>query len=209
MAELNEKQKAFVREYLVDLCATKAAERAGYSKQTAYAQGSRLLKHDEIARQIESGMAKRANKTGVTAEKVLERLWQIAHADPGELSELRRVACRYCWDLDSAPGDDADDDEDEAEEEGHGDPNPDCKVCHGEGWERPFFKDTRHLSPEARALFAGVKRTKDGLEIKTKDQMRALELIGKHLGLFTEKHEHTGTIQVVTGVPASPEEGDE
>jgi phage terminase small subunit len=66
-------------------------------------------------------------------------------------------------------------------------PNPECPECVGDGVQRIVPKDTRLLSPEARALFAGVKVTKDGYEIKTHSKDRALENIAKHLGMFVER----------------------
>jgi phage terminase small subunit len=52
--------------------------------------------------------------------------------------------------------------------------------------------DTRTLSPKAKLLYAGVKQTRDGFEIKMRDQDKAMENVAKHLGMFVEKHEHTG-----------------
>ena len=46
---------------------------------------------------------------------------------------------------------------------------------------------TRTLSPQARVLYAGVKQTKDGLEIKMHDQQKALENVARHLGMFQDK----------------------
>src|ERR1022692_4215591 len=71
-------------------------------------------------------------------------------------------------------------------------PHHDCPECFGEGVAIPFPKDTRHLSEGARWLFAGVKVTKDGIEIKMHDQMAALLNIAKHLGMFVTKVEHSG-----------------
>ena len=50
--KLTEKQKRFVAEYIKDYNATQAAIRAGYSEQTAYSQGNRLLKKVEIKKAI-------------------------------------------------------------------------------------------------------------------------------------------------------------
>ena len=58
-----------------------------------------------------------------------------------------------------------------------------------------FAQDTRTASPEARQLYAGAKVGRDGLEIKIHDQMRALELVGKHIGMFKDKVEHSGEIK--------------
>ena len=51
---LNEKQKRFVLEYLIDLNATQAAIRAGYSKKTAYSMGQQNLKKLEIQKAIQA-----------------------------------------------------------------------------------------------------------------------------------------------------------
>lgn len=69
-------------------------------------------------------------------------------------------------------------------------PFEDCPECFGEGVEHAHFKDTRLLSPQARRLYAGVKRTKDGLELKTHNPMEALVNVGKALGMFKEVVEH-------------------
>ena len=61
----------FVKEYLVDLNATQAAIRAGYSKKTAGQQGEQLLKNLEIADAVQAGMAKRAAKVEINADYVL------------------------------------------------------------------------------------------------------------------------------------------
>lgn len=71
----------FVREYLVDLNATQAAIRAGYSPKSAYSQGQRLLKNVEIKAAVDAGMAKRATKTEITQEKVLKELTVLAHSN--------------------------------------------------------------------------------------------------------------------------------
>jgi len=58
-------------------------------------------------------------------------------------------------------------------------PNPECPKCLGDGIEHIRLKDTRKLKGAAKRLFAGVKRTKDGVEIKTRDQAHALTLLAK------------------------------
>lgn len=75
------KHQRFVDEYLLDLNATQAAIRAGYSAKTAGQQGPRLLENAEIARAIEAGMKARADRTGVTAARVLTELALIGFSD--------------------------------------------------------------------------------------------------------------------------------
>ncbi|MDI4655549.1 terminase small subunit [Xanthobacter autotrophicus] len=75
------KQTRFVQEYLVDLNATQAAVRAGYSKRTAVKIGSENLLKPDIAREIQRAMDERAARTGITAERVLQELARIAFLD--------------------------------------------------------------------------------------------------------------------------------
>ena len=68
---LNPKQARFVAEYLLDLNATQAAMRAGYSPRTAYSQGQRLLKDAEIQTAVAGAQAARAEDVGVDAQRVI------------------------------------------------------------------------------------------------------------------------------------------
>lgn len=77
MPKLTDKQAAFVREYLVDLNATQAAIRAGYSERTAYSVGQRLLKKVEIQRAVAAAQAKRAQRVEVTQDYVISNLVEI------------------------------------------------------------------------------------------------------------------------------------
>jgi phage terminase small subunit len=63
-------------------------------------------------------------------------------------------------------------------------PNPECPSCLGEGHEVIVFRDTRHLKGAAKRLFAGVKKTKEGIEIKQRDQDKALEMLAKIHGVL-------------------------
>jgi phage terminase small subunit len=76
--ELTDRQERFCQEYLVDLNATQAAMRAGYSAKTANEQGSRLLANVSVALHIDGLKKKRSESTGITAEKVLTRIDRIA-----------------------------------------------------------------------------------------------------------------------------------
>lgn len=214
------RQARFVEEYLVDANATQAAIRAGYSVKTADVQGPRLLGNVGVAAAIARGQAARSERTQITADLVIERFWAIATADPRELIEYRRSACRYClgidhlyhrtaaemakarlqYDRDRLTWEEAQKKSSKAEypafseEGGIGynptkRPHPECPECFGEGTERAFVHDTRTLSATALCLYAGVKVTKDGIEVKMHDQHAALVNVGRHLGMFDEKPE--------------------
>lgn len=75
--ELTPKQAMFVREYLIDLNATQAAIRAGYSAKTAEQQGFQLLKKTSVASAIQAQMDKRAESVEVSATYVLEGIKKL------------------------------------------------------------------------------------------------------------------------------------
>lgn len=90
VAKLNDKQKRFVDEYLVDLNATAAAKRAGYSEKTAYSMGQRLLKKVEIQAAIQKRQAKLRGKLEITQERVLEELAAIAFANGADFATVNQ-----------------------------------------------------------------------------------------------------------------------
>jgi len=92
---LNPKQAQFVKEYLIDLNATQAAIRAGYSKRTAEQQGSRLLSNAKVKEEVQKAMDKRSERTEITQDMVIDELARIAFLDirqafneNGELLEI-------------------------------------------------------------------------------------------------------------------------
>ena len=85
---LNDRQQLFVTEYVKDMNATKAAERAGYSKRTAYSQGQRLLKNVEIKNAVDELLIKvRKNNVADTVE-IEEYLTAVMR---GELKETEMI----------------------------------------------------------------------------------------------------------------------
>jgi phage terminase small subunit len=77
MQKLSAKQEQFCREYLVDLNATQAAIRAGYSAKTAQEQASRLLSNVMVAARIAELKRERADKVAVTAADVLKGVIEV------------------------------------------------------------------------------------------------------------------------------------
>lgn len=151
-AKLTERQKRFCDEYLIDLNATQAAIRAGYSKKTAKVIGSENLTKPDIAARIEKRRAAQIKRTEITADRVLLELARIAFVDGSAFATI------------TARG-------------------------------KVKFTPTDELTNDQRAVIAGVKNGKFGTEIKTNDKVRALELLGKHLGLFD-----SGSLQSDEGV---------
>lgn len=148
----------------------------------------------------------------IKVEDVLKRWWDIATADPNEIIHIRRVCCRNCFGIehkyqwrDKEEYDKAVEyalastKEDQlpaipSSEGGFGfdrllRPHPKCPICNGEGSAETHIEDTRDLSPQAKLLYAGVKQTAAGVEIKLHDQGKALENVARHLGMFIDKSE--------------------
>jgi len=97
---VNDKQLRFAQEYLIDLNATQAAIRAGYSAKTASSQGERLLRNVEVQRAVAEAKAARSEKTGIDAAWVLSRLAAEAFADLADLyDEDGRVKPVKDWPL--------------------------------------------------------------------------------------------------------------
>lgn len=78
---LTDKQEMFCREYLVDLNATQAAIRAGYSEKTARSQANRMLTNVDIEKRIQELMNNRSDRLDVDADYVLKRLVEIDQMD--------------------------------------------------------------------------------------------------------------------------------
>lgn len=151
--KLTPKQKAFVDEYLIDLNATQAAIRAGYSKKTARSQGQRLLTNVDIQQAIEKRMDEKKEDLIMKQDEILIRLTEQA----------RREAVDY-------------------------------QVVFTE---RPSFDDNGD--------FLGIEKKPEIVKVPTqnKDAIKALELLGKRYGTWTDNVNVEGKVQIVDNIPKS------
>lgn len=163
---LTAKQRRFVEEYLVDLNATQAAIRAGYSQKTAQEQSSRLLSNVMVAQAIEAAQAKRSERTEITQDMVLRELAKIGFADI-------RKAVRWGSTTLQAGVDD----------EG----KPTLEAYHGLA-----LVGSDEIDDATAAAISEVSEGREGLKIKFHDKKGALVDIGRHLGMFKDRVEHTG-----------------
>lgn len=207
-AALEPRQQRFVDEYLIDLNATQAAIRAGYSPKNARVIASQNLSKLNIRAAIAEARSKQQKRTQITAAKVLREAWNIAIADVRELVQIKVGCCRHCHgegfrrqrtiaehyhDREACakkgglPA--------EFEDEGGVGfdslrrPNPGCPECGGDGQARTVITDTRGLSPQAVAAYAGAKQTKFGIEVLLHSKDAALEKLFKHLGLYEKDNQ--------------------
>jgi len=81
VAKLNDKQARFCDEYLIDLNATQAAIRAGYSAETAYSQGQRLLKNVEVKASLSERMKTKQDEAIASQDEVLKYLTSVLRSE--------------------------------------------------------------------------------------------------------------------------------
>lgn len=170
--KLTDKQKKFVEEYLIDLNATQAAIRAGYSPNYADRKGHELIENNRVSEAIQSAMAKRSARTEITQDMVLNELAKIAFSNGSDFAKVTTKKCkRQVWDQESETYVEKEVDEQFVE-----------------------LIDTDKLSPEKKAAIAEISEGKFGISVKSCDKVKALELLGKHLGMFKDKVEVNGNI---------------
>ena len=147
MAKLTAKQKKFVEEYLIDLNATQAAIRAGYSTESAKEIGCENLTKPNVKAEIDKAIAERSRRTGINQDRVLRELAKIAFVNPGDVINLNQATVKS-----------------DAKEE--------------------------DLAAIASVKIKNIP-TEDGeiteREIKLCDKLKALDLLGKHLGIYDKK----------------------
>jgi phage terminase small subunit len=162
---LTPRQRIFCLEFLKDLNSTQAAIRAGYSKRTAKAAGSRLLTNVNVAAEIQKGMDRRAKRLEISADRVLQEIAVLAFANMGDYIQIQEDGSFYI-DLSKL------------------DRNQKAAIQ-----EATVEEFTDGAGDDARP----VRRMK----FKLADKGQNLERLGKHLKLFTEKHEHEFNPKVV------------
>lgn len=166
---LTDKQKRFCEEYLIDINATQAAIRAGYSPKTAEQTASRLLRNVKVQEYIAKRQKELSRSTQITQERVIKELALIAFSNNADYARVveKKMQTEVDGMLVDVLGED-------------GKPIMYRTV-------EPVLTD--ELTEEQKRALAVIKKGRDGLEVKSFDKVRALELLGKHLGIFTEKIE--------------------
>lgn len=96
---VHQRRTRFIKEYLIDQNATRAAKAAGYSEKSAHAQGSRLLKHAEVRSQLETANTKANSKMDLTVERVKQEIARLAYCDPAAFFNADG-SCKQMGDLD-------------------------------------------------------------------------------------------------------------
>ncbi len=169
-------RKRFADEYLIDLNGTRAYK-AAYpnvkNDETAAAAAARLLRDVKVQEYIDKRMKDRIRRTEITQDMVVRELAAIAF---GRASDYARVIERQAV---------------FTTETGKRIPLED------EYGNPVMIKDvelvlTDQLTEDQQRALAGIKQGKYGIEVASCDKVRALELLGRHLGMFKDKLEVSG-----------------
>ena len=172
---MNERQRRFADEYLIDLNAEAAAIRAGYSSRYARGNAHKLVAIGCIKTYIDERIEERKKRTEITQDRVLRELAIIAFSN----------AADYAAVVEREAFVEAEDGEQIRLLDSDGNPVMYRTV-------EPVL--TKDLTDEQRRALSVIKKGRDGFEVKPYDKVRALELLGKHLGMFTEKVQVEGEI---------------
>lgn len=163
--KLNDKQKRFCEEYIIDLNATQAAIRAGYSEKTARQIGTENLSKLVIQEYIQQLQIERSKRTEITADRVFKELAHIAFDDISNYLDYRTEKVIV----------DRDDD---------GKPIQEYRTIID-------MKDSNTI--DTRSISEVQQGPNGQFKFKMYCKDNALVQLGKHLGMFTEKVESTNT----------------
>lgn len=164
---MTDAQKRFCNEYLVDLNATRAYKVA-YPKfkkdETANAAASRMLRNVKIQEYISEKQKEIEQRTEITQDMVIKELAAIAFSKASDYAKLKKMKR-------NVPIFDGEDIVDYKEEEYTG----------------IEFTPTDELTEEQKKALSGIKEGKFGIQVDSCDKVKALELLGRHLGIFNDK----------------------
>ncbi|GAA0561657.1 terminase small subunit [Chitinophaga japonensis] len=163
-AALPIKQRTFCEEYLIDLNGTQAAIRSRYSKKSASETASELLVKSKIKAYIDLLMKVRAQRTEITPDRVLQELAAIAFAN---INDFVKVV-----EKEEVGGSKTDLGDQEEEKRTH-------RVV------EVFPTDT--IDKAKIPALSSIKQGRSGIEVKMFDKEKALELLGRHLGMWNDK----------------------
>lgn len=175
MANITEKQKRFVDEYLIDLNATRAYKAAYPSvkkDEVAASAAVRLLRNVKVQAYMKERQKKIQERTEVTQDRVILELARIAFSNGSDFAKVvTKPRKRMVW-------------------------NDQIQEYEEKEIEEQFVElvDTDALPVDKRAAIAAIKEGKYGIEVASCDKVKALELIGKHLGMFKDKVEISGQV---------------
>ena len=175
---MTDKQIIFANEYLIDLNGTRAYKEAYphvKNDNTAAAAATRLMNNPEVKDYIDKRIKDRLERIEVTQDDVIQELAAIAFANGSDYAKVvTKPVMIQTSEGDYVPALDS---------EGN---QMYCQAVE--------IEETEELTKRQIKAISGIKQGKNGIELTTYDKVKALELLGKHLGIFKDKVEVSGNI---------------
>lgn len=168
MNELNKNQKAFCQEYMKNGMNGRKAYMKVYKmkdEKKADASSSRLLTNVKVQDYINSLQKELENKAIVTAEDIIKELSIIAFSNGSDFAKVEKQKVIVGYSKDGIP----------IERE--------IKIAD--------IYETKDIPKEKRKAISNIKQTKHGLSVESYDKVKALELLGKYIGMFNDKQDIT------------------
>lgn len=174
---LSEKQKIFCDEYLIDFNATrsyKVAYGEDMSDDAASASGSRLLGNVKVSEYLTKRIEERKERTEITQDMVVNELAKIAFSDISKVVNIFN----------------------NSREKSVTDEDGEIVGKEVIQFTDILYENTENLPDDIKAAIKSIKPGRNGVEVEFNDKIKALELLGKHLGMFTDKFEVTSDLGV-------------
>lgn len=175
---MTDKQIIFANEYLIDLNGTRAYKEAYphvKNDNTAAAAATRLMNNPEVKDYIDKRIKDRLERIEVTQDDVIQELAAIAFANG---SDYAKVVTKPVM-IQTSEGDYV-------------------PALDSEGnqmyYQAVEIEETEELTKRQIKAISGIKQGKNGIELTTYDKVKALELLGRHLGMFKDKVEVSGNV---------------
>ena len=160
---MTEKQMRFCEEYLVDLNASQALIRAGYSPNYANSNATKVLQTTVVRARIDEALAEQSRRTGITADRVIRELARVAFVSAPDVIDMEDATVNSLASVDDL-----------------------AAIASVRVKKIPTSEGT------------GIER-----EVRLADKLKALELLGRHLGMFTDNVRLSGDlgVQIINDIP--------
>jgi phage terminase small subunit len=170
---LTDKHKRFADEYLIDLNASAAYLRAGYTSKNPDVDGYKLLVNPSIQEYIRKRMKDREKRTEITQDRVLQEYAKLGFSNITDYLRVKTGEQLVKYD------------------------NGDGVEYSKEMIQNVVLYDTEEVDPVKMHAVAEIKQTKDGIALKLHDKKGALDSIARHLGMFQDNLNVKGDLNIV------------
>lgn len=173
--QITDRMKKFVDEYLIDFNATQAAIRAGYSPDTANEQGSQLLARPDIRELVAEGQKEIMERTQTFQDNAVAELKIVGFSDLADFLTVKEGGI--------------------VEQKPFNELTKEQTKC---------IKKIRQVVRSTHAADGSILHQTATLEIELHDKLKALELLGRHLGMFNDTLRLEGALPLMISFEVAP-----